>query len=93
METDNLTAAPKFSSLAEIENYKEQLKRDIRKDEDRITTLWKDLFHKEEHRGPKTPVQRVMGMVNVGTGVLDGVILGWKLYRKFRGGRLWNTRR
>ena len=25
-----------------------------------------------------------MSMVHMGSGVLDGLILGWKLYRKFR---------
>ena len=26
-------------------------------------------------------------MINMGAGVIDGVILGWKIYRKFKGSR------
>ena len=89
MDDFDKKATVRFNSLAEIEAYKEQVRHDLRKDEERIAFLWKDLFHKEESHGPKTPVQRVMGMVNMGSGVIDGLILGWKLYRKFNGARPW----
>ena len=29
--------------------------------------------------------KRFSGLINTGAGVLDGLILGWKLYRKFGG--------
>lgn len=76
-----------FSSLEEIEAYKQEVHQEVRNDEQQIAQLWKELFYKEESRMPKTPVQRVMGMVNMGSGVIDGLILGWKLYRKFKGKR------
>lgn len=85
MESNDSASRPQFSSLAEIELYKEQVRRDIRQDEQRIATLWQGLFHQEERPMPKTPVQRVMGMMSMGSGVIDGLILGWKLYRKFKG--------
>ena len=93
METDSSKKTMQFNSLDEIEAYRDQLKLDLHKDEERFASLWKGLFCKEEPRRPKTPMQRVLGMVNVGSGVLDGVILGWKLYRKFSGGRLWGSHR
>lgn len=93
METDSSKKTMQFNSLDEIEAYRDQLKLDLHKDEERIVSLWKGLFCKEESRRPKTPMQRVLNMVNVGSGVLDGVILGWKLYRKFSGGRLWGSHR
>lgn len=93
METDSSKTTKQFNSLDEIEAYRNQLKLDLHKDEERIASLWKGLFGKEEPRRPKTPMQRVLSMVNVGSGVLDGVILGWKLYRKFSGGRLWGSHR
>ena len=76
-----------FTSLEEIELYKEEVRKSIQDDEKNISKLWSNLFHKEERHLPKTPVQRLSGMVNIGSGVIDGVILGWKLYRKFKGGR------
>ena len=32
-----------------------------------------------------TPTQRFSGAISTGAGILDGLILGWKLYRKFSG--------
>ena len=70
-----------------LSRYKDELRQSIHDDEKRIGKLWSDLFHKEDRHTPKTPVQRMINMVNIGSGVLDGLILGWKLYRKFKGGR------
>ena len=90
MATNNITtpATPQpdgFSTLAEIEAYKARLKTEIQGQEHEIASLWSSLFHKQESHMPKTPMQRIMSMANVGTGVLDGLLLGWKLYRKFNG--------
>ena len=75
------------AELEEIERYKDEVRQSIHDDEKRIGKLWSDLFHKEDRHTPKTPVQRMINMVNIGSGVIDGLILGWKLYRKFKGGR------
>ena len=83
----NKTIRRQFTSLEEIERYKEEVRESIRDDEKNISKLWSRLFRKEERHLPKTPVQRLASMVNVGSGVIDGVILGWKLYRKFKGGK------
>lgn len=74
-----------YHSLADVRGRKEQLKRDIRDDEEHITALWKQLTRPSEafERGA-TPTQRIMGILNMGGGLIDGAILGWKLYRKFK---------
>ena len=36
--------------------------------------------------------KRIMGLLNAGTGIIDGLILGWKLYRKFNGSSLFRGR-
>lgn len=85
--TNDSTQQCTFCTLEEIERYKDEVRQSIHDDEKRIGKLWSDLFHKEDRHAPKTPVQRMINMVNIGSGVLDGLILGWKLYRKFKGGR------
>ena len=82
---DNPANNQGFCSIAEIEEYKSRVKEDIQDDEAKIASLWNSLFHKEESTMPKTPVQKIINLANLGTGILDGVILGWKLYRKFHG--------
>ena len=74
-----------FCSIAEIEEYKSRVKEDIQDDEAKIASQWNSLFHKEEPTMPKTPVQKIINLANLGTRILDGVILGWKLYRKYHG--------
>ncbi|WP_297220958.1 hypothetical protein [uncultured Prevotella sp.] len=74
-----------FSSLDDIRAYKEELREQIRQDRDVISTKWNDLFHKEEP-APQNKAQKIMKMLSLGTGVLDGAMLGWKLYRKYQEG-------
>lgn len=71
-----------YTSLTAIQNRKERLRKQIQKDNTEINTLWKTLFHKETH---PSKGMRISGLMNTGAGVLDGLILGWKLYRKFKG--------
>lgn len=86
MKQDNTVQSErKFSSLDDIRLYKEELLEQIRQDRDVISTKWNDLFHREEPT-PQSKAQKIMKMLNMGTGVLDGAMLGWKLYRKYQEG-------
>ena len=86
MKQDNTVQSErKFSSLDDIRLYKEELLEQIRQDRDVISTKWNDLFHREE-RTPQSKAQKIMKMLSMGTGVLDGAMLGWKLYRKYQEG-------
>lgn len=86
MKQDNTVHSErKFSSLDDIRAYKEELLEQIRQDRDVISTKWNDLFHREEPT-PQSKVQKIMKMLSMGTGVLDGAMLGWKLYRKYQEG-------
>lgn len=86
MKQDNTVYSErKFSSLDDIRAYKEELLEQIRQDSDVISTKWNDLFHREEPT-PQSKAQKIMKMLSMGTGVLDGAMLGWKLYRKYQEG-------
>lgn len=86
--TENNKTPQTFSSLTDICQAKEALRQDIRKQEDVVAELWNDLFHKPEEDLSSSPTRRAMSMVNMGAGVIDGLLLGWKLYRKFQNTRL-----
>lgn len=74
-------------SLSDISQQKDRLRESIQKDEEQIAGLWGDLFHPREEEGLSSPTQRIVGMMSLGTGVVDGLLLGWKLYRKFSGAK------
>ena len=83
---NNAEVCRTFNSLADIRAYKEELRQKIEQDENEIGRLWGTLFHPEEPE-TRTRAQKWMHLFNVGTSMFDGVMLGWKLYRKLGGGK------
>jgi hypothetical protein len=71
-----------YRTLDEIRLRKAQLLTEIQKDSNKMQGLWDNLFH-QPPKSQLTPTSRFAGMMKTGAGVLDGLILGWKLYRKF----------
>ena len=89
---DKEFAARQFLSLTDIRNYKDEVKEEIDKDEEHIAELWNELFHKEDNAS-QTKAQRFTKMLSLGTGLFDGVMLGWKLYRKYQNGGFFFKKR
>ena len=74
-----------YNSITDIRLRKEILRNEILEDNEKIKTLWDSLFKKSDALNKRsTPSKRINSILNIGAGVLDGVILGWKLYRKFK---------
>jgi len=82
-----------INSLSELRLYKESLSKEIHENELMISSLWNDLFHKPAETEYHTPVQRFTNIMSMGSGVIDGLILGWKLYRKLKGNQFLFKRR
>ena len=82
IENDN---TPTYTTLRSIEERKLQLLKEIRKDNHQINKLRKQLFAKPTalttRRGKKMSMQ---GLMTTSAGVFDGLLLVWKLYRKFK---------
>lgn len=74
-----------YRNLNEIRLRKAQLLTAIAKDNNKMSKLWNDLFHAPKKAA--TPTKRLSGILSTGAGILDGAILGWKLYRKLGGGK------
>ena len=75
----------RFRSLNDIREYKEELRERIKRDEDSIADKWDSLFHREEEPA-NSKAQKLARMLSLGTGMFDGAMLGWKLYRKYKEG-------
>ena len=88
MTNQNTHPDSEYRTLNDIRLRKAQLRTDIIKDDNRIAGLWNELVHKPKAKN--TPTQRFSGAVSTGAGILDGLILGWKLYRTFGGRRSGN---
>lgn len=74
-----------YHSLEEIRAKKESLRDSIREDDRQIQALWHSLFQKPDMLTAATPSKRLSSLFSTGAGIFDGLLLGWKLYRKFSG--------
>lgn len=74
-----------YKTLEEIRLRKAMLLRDIQKDDNRIENLWKSLFRKPTaFQKNASPSKRINSFIATGAGFLDALMLGWKLYKRFR---------
>lgn len=73
----------KYQSLLAIRARKAQLRKQIATSEEEIRTTWNSIFHKKKAPTPKTPTQRLLSMASSSMGIIDGALLGWKLYKRF----------
>lgn len=83
MINNDLQNTTTYCSLREIRQRKEALLHDIRKDNKQMGKLWKDLFAKPAKSNRKKGFS-LASFMGTGMGVVDGALLAWKLYRKFK---------
>lgn len=70
-----------FNSMREISQQREKVLAEIRKDSAEIGSLWKGLFRDDK---PRKKGITLASVLTKGTGILDGALFAWKLYRKFK---------
>lgn len=79
----DLSQQNNYTTLQDIQARRSQLLEGIRKDGERMSVLKKELFGKNV--APRKGGRMSMSsMINTGAGVFDGLMLAWKLYRKFK---------
>ena len=88
---NEMIQSPSYTSLTQIRARKETLKKQIDEEEDKIKVLWDRLFHTSEQANAP-PTKRFTDMVHMGAGIVDALVLGWKLYRKFSGKPLFRLK-
>jgi hypothetical protein len=83
MDNYNDSQTYTYNSLKEIQLQKRLLLKDIRSDNKQISNLWGNLFRRHDDIRKTSRTKRINMLMSSGTSILDGLILGWKLYRKF----------
>lgn len=82
---ESFSTVSSYQSIEEIRLRKAALQKEIEVDSAKIDEKWHSLFKKPEALSKSaTPSQRISGIISSGAGVLDGILLFWKLYRKFK---------
>lgn len=70
-----------YNTLQEIRLRKQVLLSEIKRNNQQINILWKNMFRKPE---PKKKGLTLASLMTTGAGLADGFMLAWKLYRKFK---------
>lgn len=82
---NNTPSTEIYKSLEEIRLRKAMLQRDIQKEDNKIQNAWDALFRKPiAFKKNTSPSKRISSLMTTGAGFFDAVILGWKLYKKFK---------
>ena len=82
---ESFSTVSSYQSIEEIRLRKAALQKEIEADSAKIDEKWHSLFKKPEALSKSAPPsQRISGIISSGAGVLDGILLVWKLYRKFK---------
>lgn len=82
---ESFSTVSSYQSIEEIRLRKAALQKEIEADSAKIDEKWHSLFKKPEALSKSaTPSQRISDIISSGAGVLDGILLVWKLYRKFK---------
>lgn len=82
---ESFSTVSSYQSIEEIRLRKAALQKEIEADSAKIDEKWHSLFKKPEALSKSaTPSQRISGIISSGACVLDGILLVWKLYRKFK---------
>lgn len=82
---ESFSTVSSYQSIEEIRLRKAALQKEIEADSAKIDEKWHSLFKKPEALSKSaTPSQRISGIISSGASVLDGILLVWKLYRKFK---------
>ncbi|MBO5613581.1 MAG: hypothetical protein J5905_03650 [Prevotella sp.] len=72
------------NSLQLLQERKAALKQEINAKEAGLRQLWDGVFHKPQPvMQSLSPTKRVLSLLSSSTAVIDGMLLGWKLYRRF----------
>lgn len=78
---NNATQPQKYNSINEIRERKEAVLAEMRKDNNEIGKRWRSLFQKSQQKKKGLTVASV---ISTGTGLIDGFLFVWKIYRKLK---------
>lgn len=77
------TNQQEYDSLMAIRVKKAELRQEIDKSGKEVAKLWNGIFH-TKNTNPLSPTQKLLSFASTSSGIIDGALLGWKLYRKLR---------
>ncbi len=72
-----------LDTLEQIMLEKENLHKELQLHEQKMADIWHATFREPTPEEQASPTKRVIAWVTASAGLIDGALLGWKLYRRF----------
>ncbi|MBR4276453.1 MAG: hypothetical protein IKQ32_05755 [Prevotella sp.] len=73
-----------IDSLKTLQAKRHSVKMEMSQKESELKRLWDGLFHKEQSVSTAfSPTKRALSFISSSTVIIDGMLLGWKLYNRF----------
>lgn len=85
--TKNRTSSitPNIDSLEDLLLRKQQLQEELETSEEHLSNIWNAMFRQPSDEDMKSPTKRIMANIASASALIDGALLGWKLYRRLGG--------
>lgn len=77
------TSNNSISTISELKAQADLVREQIRVEQSEMHRHWNSLT-KQRKKESKSKTQRLIGFLTKGSTVIDGALIGWKLYRKFK---------
>lgn len=72
-------------SLETLRMRKQQLRDDLDSSEEQLAETWNAIFRQPTEEELNSPTKRVLATITSASAMIDGALLGWKLYRRLGG--------
>lgn len=82
---NNVSPQMCIDSLEALCARKEQLREELDTAEERVAGIWHDMFRQPTAEEMSSPTKRLMATLTSASALIDGALLGWKLYRRLGG--------
>lgn len=73
-------------TLEQLAERKDALRAELDNSEEALGQIWNEIFRSPSEEELSSPTKRAMAWMTTSAGLIDGALLGWKLYRKFNKG-------
>lgn len=72
-----------LDSLEQIMIEKENLRSEMSLHEQKMAEIWHATFREPTPEEQASPTKKAIAWVTASAGIIDGALLGWKLYKRF----------
>lgn len=79
----NIQNIAPIHTLEDLELQKYELRKQLNDSETKLSETWNKMFRNPADTDEFSPTQKALSIASSAAGLIDGALLGWKLYKRF----------